>query len=70
MQKLENEAKSSTQKFAEITSKWALAKDMTIPQDLWQLLNQQQQLCVLLLDQKNKLISELQQVAWGPGRSS
>ncbi|KAM9563033.1 dynein regulatory complex protein 1 [Guaruba guarouba] len=61
IQKLENEAKSSTQKFAEITSKWALAKDMTIPQDLWQLLNQQQQLCVLLLDQKNKLISELQQ---------
>uniref|UniRef100_A0A8C6JJH1 Dynein regulatory complex protein 1 n=1 Tax=Melopsittacus undulatus TaxID=13146 RepID=A0A8C6JJH1_MELUD len=61
MQKLENEAKSSTQKFAEITSKWALAKDMTIPQDLWQLLNQQQQLCVLLLEQKNKLISELQQ---------
>ncbi|XP_057283673.1 dynein regulatory complex protein 1 [Pezoporus wallicus] len=61
MQKLENEAKSSAQKFAEITSKWALAKDMTIPQDLWQLLNQQQQLCVLLLEQKNKLISELQQ---------
>ncbi|NXD68592.1 DRC1 protein, partial [Eolophus roseicapillus] len=61
VQKLENEAKSSTQKFMEITSKWALAKDMMIPQDLWQLLNQQQQLCVLLLEQKNKLISELQQ---------
>uniref|UniRef100_A0A672UB86 Dynein regulatory complex protein 1 n=1 Tax=Strigops habroptila TaxID=2489341 RepID=A0A672UB86_STRHB len=61
VQKLENEAKSSTQKFVEITSKWALAKDMTIPQDLWQLLNQQQQLCTLLLEQKNKLISELQQ---------
>ncbi|NWS44661.1 DRC1 protein, partial [Probosciger aterrimus] len=61
VQKLENEAKSSTQKFMEITSKWALAKDMMIPQDLWQLLNQQQHLCVLLLEQKNKLISELQQ---------
>ncbi|XP_010010000.1 PREDICTED: dynein regulatory complex protein 1, partial [Nestor notabilis] len=63
VQKLENEAKSSTQKFVEITSKWALAKDMTIPQDLGQLLNsnQQQQLCTLLLEQKNKLISELQQ---------
>ncbi|XP_072188747.1 dynein regulatory complex protein 1 isoform X2 [Excalfactoria chinensis] len=61
VEKLENEAKSSTEKFEEITSKWALAKDMTIPQDLWQLLNQQQQLCTQLLEEKNKLIGELQQ---------
>ncbi|KAM9273680.1 dynein regulatory complex protein 1 [Cariama cristata] len=61
IEKLENEAKSSTYKFEEITSKWALAKDMTIPQELWQLLNQQQQQCALLLEEKNKLIGELQQ---------
>ncbi|XP_015715325.1 dynein regulatory complex protein 1 isoform X5 [Coturnix japonica] len=61
VEKLENVAKYSAEKFEEITSKWALAKDMTIPQDLWQLLNQQQQLCTQLLDEKNKLIGELQQ---------
>ncbi|XP_052666194.1 dynein regulatory complex protein 1 isoform X2 [Harpia harpyja] len=61
VEKLENEAKSSTYKFEEITSKWALAKEMTIPQELWQLLNQQQQQCTLLLEEKNKLIGELQQ---------
>ncbi|NXV94227.1 DRC1 protein, partial [Calonectris borealis] len=61
VEKLENEAKSSTYKFEEITSKWALAKEMTIPQELWQLLNQQQQQCELLLEEKNKLIGDLQQ---------
>ncbi|NXP78999.1 DRC1 protein, partial [Ramphastos sulfuratus] len=61
VKKLEDEAKSSTQKFEEITSKWALAKEMEIPQDLWQLLNQQQQQCTLLLEEKNKLISHLKQ---------
>ncbi|XP_075606405.1 dynein regulatory complex protein 1 isoform X2 [Balearica regulorum gibbericeps] len=61
VEKLESEAKSSTYKFEEITSKWALAKEMTIPQELWQLLNQQQQQCALLLEEKNKLIGELQE---------
>ncbi|KAF1567040.1 Dynein regulatory complex protein 1, partial [Eudyptes schlegeli] len=61
VEKLENEAKSSTYKFEEITSKWALAKEVTIPQELWQLLNQQQQQCALLLEEKNKLIGDLQQ---------
>ncbi|XP_076191400.1 LOW QUALITY PROTEIN: dynein regulatory complex protein 1-like [Aptenodytes patagonicus] len=61
VEKLENEAKSSTCKFEEIASKWALAKEMTIPQELWQLLNQQQQQCALLLEEKNKLIGDLQQ---------
>ncbi|NXN73109.1 DRC1 protein, partial [Himantopus himantopus] len=61
VERLENEAKSSAYKFEEITSKWALAKEMTIPQELWQLLNQQQQQCALLLEEKNKLIGDLQQ---------
>ncbi|KAM6366020.1 dynein regulatory complex protein 1 [Alca torda] len=60
-EKLDKEATSSTYKFVEITSKWALAEEMTIPQELWQLLNQQQQQCALLLEEKNKLISDLQQ---------
>ncbi|NXL68123.1 DRC1 protein, partial [Chordeiles acutipennis] len=61
LEKLEKEAKSSTCKFEEITSKWALAKEMRIPQELWQLLNQQQQQCTLLLEEKNTLIRDLQQ---------
>ncbi|KFQ01523.1 Dynein regulatory complex protein 1, partial [Leptosomus discolor] len=59
--KLKNEAKASTSKFEEIMSKWALAKEMTIPQELWQLLDRQQQECALLLEEKNKLIGDLQQ---------
>ncbi|NXK00158.1 DRC1 protein, partial [Corythaixoides concolor] len=61
VEKLEKEAKSGTYKFEEITSKWALAKEMVIPQELWQLLDQQQQQCALLLEEKNKLIGDLQQ---------
>ncbi|NXK24988.1 DRC1 protein, partial [Arenaria interpres] len=59
--KLENEADSGTFKFEEITSKWALAEEMKVPQELWQLLNQQQEQCALLLEKKNELISDLQQ---------
>uniref|UniRef100_A0A8B9QPK6 Dynein regulatory complex protein 1 n=1 Tax=Anas platyrhynchos TaxID=8839 RepID=A0A8B9QPK6_ANAPL len=61
LKKLENEAKSSAYEFEKISSKWALAEDVTVPQELWQLLNQQQQQCSLLLEEKNKLIGELQQ---------
>ncbi|XP_067328322.1 dynein regulatory complex protein 1 [Anolis sagrei] len=61
VEKLENEAKGNQDKFDEITSKWAPAREKVIPQDLWEALNQQQQLCALLIEEKNKLISELQQ---------
>uniref|UniRef100_A0A8C3L0I5 Dynein regulatory complex protein 1 n=1 Tax=Chrysolophus pictus TaxID=9089 RepID=A0A8C3L0I5_CHRPC len=61
VEKLESEARSSADKFEEITSKWALAKEMTVPQELWQLLNPQQQPWTPLLEEKNKLIGELQQ---------
>uniref|UniRef100_A0A8C3KBB2 Dynein regulatory complex protein 1 n=1 Tax=Calidris pygmaea TaxID=425635 RepID=A0A8C3KBB2_9CHAR len=61
VEKLESEADSGTFKFEEITSKWALAEEMKVPQELWQLLNQQQEQCALLLEKKNELISDLQQ---------
>ncbi|XP_039384258.1 dynein regulatory complex protein 1 [Mauremys reevesii] len=61
LEKLENECKTNQDKFEEITSKWGSAKEKTIPQDLWDVLNQQQQQCALLIEEKNKLISELQQ---------
>ncbi|TFJ95787.1 villin-like protein [Platysternon megacephalum] len=61
LEKLENESKTNQDKFEEITSKWGSTKEKTIPQDLWDVLNQQQQQCALLIEEKNKLISELQQ---------
>ncbi|KAM6355116.1 dynein regulatory complex protein 1-like [Podargus strigoides] len=61
VQKLEDEAKWRASKFEEIASKWASAKEMRIPQELRQLLNQQQQQCALLLERKNELIRDLQQ---------
>ncbi|KAG6923567.1 dynein regulatory complex subunit 1 [Chelydra serpentina] len=61
LEKLENESKTNQDKFEEITSKWGSAKGKTIPQDLWDVLNQQQQQCAMLIEEKNKLISELQQ---------
>ncbi|XP_071226910.1 dynein regulatory complex protein 1 isoform X2 [Salvelinus alpinus] len=61
VEKLENEAKSSLEKFEEITRKWTVAKMKEIPQDLRDSLSSQQQLCALLIEDKNKLIHELQQ---------
>ncbi|XP_071663391.1 dynein regulatory complex protein 1 [Patagioenas fasciata] len=61
LERLEKEAKSGTARFAEITSKWALATERSIPQELWQLLDRQQQRCTRLLEQKNQLIGDLQQ---------
>ncbi|XP_016354897.1 dynein regulatory complex protein 1-like [Sinocyclocheilus anshuiensis] len=59
--KLENEAKSSQEKFEEITRKWTDAKMKQTPLDLRDALNSQQQLCEQIVADKNKLISELQQ---------
>ncbi|XP_036406110.1 dynein regulatory complex protein 1 [Megalops cyprinoides] len=61
VEKLENEAKSSLEKFEEITKKWTLAKEKEIPQDLRDALVSQQQLCALLIEDKNKLINDLQE---------
>ncbi|XP_062857238.1 dynein regulatory complex protein 1 [Trichomycterus rosablanca] len=59
--KLETEAKSSLEKCEEIMHKWTVAKAKNIPQDLRDALSGQQQLCGKIIDNKNKLINELQQ---------
>ena len=65
LEKLENEVKTSQDKFDEITVKWEEGKQRTIPQELWEMLNAQQVHCAGLIEDKNKLISELQQArAW------
>ncbi|XP_017819975.2 dynein regulatory complex protein 1 isoform X2 [Callithrix jacchus] len=61
IEKLEDEVKTSQDKFVKITSKWEEGKQKRIPQELWEMLNTQQLHCAGLLEDKNKLISELQQ---------
>ncbi|XP_023107793.2 dynein regulatory complex protein 1 isoform X1 [Felis catus] len=61
LEKLENEVKTSQDKFDEIAMKWEEGKRKRIPQDLWDMLNTQQVHCAGLIEDKNKLISELQQ---------
>ncbi|XP_068840085.1 dynein regulatory complex protein 1 [Capricornis sumatraensis] len=61
LEKLENEVKTSQDKFDEITIKWEEGKQRRIPQELWEMLNAQQVHCAGLIEDKNKLISELQQ---------
>ncbi|XP_037986435.1 dynein regulatory complex protein 1-like [Motacilla alba alba] len=61
LEKLEAEAKHGTEKLAEINSKWAVVGDVRVPQELWELLEQQRQECEELLAGKNRLIRELQE---------
>ncbi|XP_015990616.1 dynein regulatory complex protein 1 isoform X1 [Rousettus aegyptiacus] len=61
LEKLENEVKTSQDKFDEITAKWEEGKQKRIPQELWEMLNNQQVHCAGLIEDKNKLINELQQ---------
>ncbi|OCT81545.1 hypothetical protein XELAEV_18028367mg [Xenopus laevis] len=59
-EKLDNEAKSSLEKFEEITKRWTLDKAKQVPQKMWEILNTQQQQCAQLIEDKNNLISDLQ----------
>ncbi|KAM7325161.1 hypothetical protein ACRRTK_015414 [Alexandromys fortis] len=44
LEKLENEVKTSQDKFDEITAKWEEGRQKRIPQELWEMLNTQQEL--------------------------
>ncbi|NWU07968.1 DRC1 protein, partial [Cephalopterus ornatus] len=61
LERLEREAKRSTERFGEISSGWALAKDTKIPQELRELLREQREQCERLLQDKNRLIRDLQE---------
>ncbi|XP_063771047.1 dynein regulatory complex protein 1 isoform X2 [Pseudophryne corroboree] len=61
VEKVNNEAKSSFEKFEDITRKWLLGPEKRIPQELWAVLDSQQQQCAQLIEDKNKLIGELNQ---------
>ncbi|KAF7709286.1 dynein regulatory complex protein 1 [Silurus meridionalis] len=61
LEKLENEAKSSTERLEKIMNKWTEAKTKKFHQELRDDLNKQQELCWQIIEDKNKLITELQQ---------
>lgn len=59
--KLDAEATAAAERFEEISKKWLKTKNMKIPQDLQGLLQAQKATCSAMIDEKNKLIDELQQ---------
>ncbi|XP_013068479.2 dynein regulatory complex protein 1-like [Biomphalaria glabrata] len=61
-EKLDSEAKSGLERFEEITKKWDLALQKDVPQTLHELLMQQKRSCDAMNEEKNKIITELQQV--------
>ncbi|XP_035851600.1 dynein regulatory complex protein 1 isoform X2 [Sander lucioperca] len=61
LEQLENDVKSSQEIFEEINGGWSIAKQKVIPQELQEALNNQQQLCAALIEDKKKLINDLQQ---------
>ncbi|KAF1376684.1 hypothetical protein PFLUV_G00214040 [Perca fluviatilis] len=61
LERLENDVKSSQEIFEEITGGWSIARQKVIPQELQEALNNQQQLCAALIEDKKKLINDLQQ---------
>jgi len=59
-EKLEAEAKTSVEKFNEISQRWNSADHKTIPQDLHKLLVNQTESCDMVISDKNKIINQLQ----------
>lgn len=59
-ERIDNEAKQGLEKFEEITKKWESALQKEIPQDLHEMLQQQKESCNGMIEEKNKLINELQ----------
>ncbi|XP_027140141.1 dynein regulatory complex protein 1 [Larimichthys crocea] len=58
---LENDARSSKEKFEEISKGWSIDNQKLIAQELQEVLNNQQKLCSALVEDKKKLINDLQQ---------
>ncbi|XP_014668334.1 PREDICTED: dynein regulatory complex protein 1-like [Priapulus caudatus] len=60
LERLEAESRADSDKFDEITDKWGSAMDQELPEELYRELLKQKSLCGAVIDEKNRLISELQ----------
>ena len=59
-EKLEAEAKTSVEKFKEITGKWVSAHVREVPYSLHKLVVDQQKMCDMVIEEKNKIIKQIQ----------
>ena len=59
-EKLEAEVKAAAEKFEDITRKWDISLSKDAPQDLSDMLEEQKNSCDAVVDEKNKLINDLQ----------
>ncbi|XP_041360792.1 dynein regulatory complex protein 1-like [Gigantopelta aegis] len=60
-ERLEQETKSGSEKFEEITKKWESALQKEVPQSLHDMLKHQKTSCDTMIEEKNKLINDFQQ---------
>ncbi|KAG7239652.1 hypothetical protein INR49_028588 [Caranx melampygus] len=61
LERLENHMKISQEKFEEITKGWSIVKEKATLQELREARDRQQHMCTLLLEDKKKIINDLQQ---------
>ncbi|XP_069014244.1 dynein regulatory complex protein 1 isoform X1 [Embiotoca jacksoni] len=60
-ERLENDAKSRQEKLEEIMGGWSIVEEKSNPEERQEVLNCQRQLCDALIEDKKKLINDLQQ---------
>ena len=60
-EKIDAEANASAERFEEIMKKWSQSDNKIVPQQLQEILKQQEQACQEMVDEKNKLVYEFEE---------